>query len=103
MQCTLFHLILGINFSLGIKCRGARLPASAIIGSAVSAKKNASLHYRASDTQNDNLAALCLFLFFLFFSLSLSLSLLSSFLIISGAAEAQCESWLSFTAGLQPP
>lgn len=71
MQCTLFHLILGINGSLGIKCGGARLPANAIIGPAVSVHKNASLHYPAADTQNDNLAALCLFLFF-----SLPLSLL---------------------------
>lgn len=49
--------------------------------------KHVSFHYRAADRQKDNLASF-LFVFFLY---------------ILGTAEAQCEFWLSFTAGLQPP
>lgn len=43
--------------------------------------------HRAVDGQKDNLAGW----FFIYFN------------IILGTAEAQCEFWLSFAAGLQPP
>lgn len=75
-------LILGLNCSLWITNRGKRPQCVTLLPHSVN---HVPFHSGFVDEHKDNLAA-----FYLLFR-------------ILGTAEAQCEFWLSFTAGLQPP